>query len=283
MLIDTHCHLDAAEFDVDRAAVIQRSQAAGVRGIVIPAVDRHNFQAVRDLAWAIPGGLYALGIHPLYVAPAGEQDLAALEHCLQSWRDDPRLLAVGEIGLDFFVPAMRTPEMRVQQEKFYVRQLDLARQFDLPVLLHVRKSQDLLLKHLRRRSLVGGIAHAFNGSFQQAQQFLDLGFALGMGGAMTFDRALQIRRLAAQLPATALVLETDAPDMAPAWLGRDAQGRSRPARNEPAEVAKIAQCLAALRNEPVDTLILQCAANAARVLPRLAAWRSQGGLERTGG
>ncbi|WP_323000410.1 TatD family hydrolase [Castellaniella sp.] len=271
MLIDTHCHLDAAEFDTDRPDVVRRAQGAGVRSIVIPAVCRDNFQTVRDLAASLPGGAYALGIHPLFVPRASDSDLAALEDLLRAWRDDPRLVAVGEIGLDFFVPEVSTPELRARQEHFYVRQLDLAQQFGLPVLLHVRRSQDMLLKHLRRRPLIGGIAHAFNGSFQQAEQFLERGFALGVGGAMTFDRALQIRRLAAQLPVTALVLETDAPDIPPAWLGRDAEGRLQPARNEPAEVARIADSLAALRAESRDAVIAQCGRNAMRVLPKLDA------------
>lgn len=274
MLIDTHCHLDAAEFDADRTEVIERAHRAGVGGIVIPAVCADNFQTVRDLAWSVPGVCYALGIHPLYVDRADAASLAALEDRLSAWRDDPRLVAIGEIGLDFFVPELNTPTLRARQEMFYTRQLDLAQRFDLPVLLHVRRSQDVLLKHLRRRPAIGGIAHAFNGSFQQAGQFLDLGFALGMGGVMTFDRALQIRRLATQLPPTALVLETDAPDMPPAWLGRGADGCPQPARNEPAEVARIADCLASLRSEPRNTVIAQCARNAARVLPRLAAFLS---------
>ncbi|MGB3742224.1 TatD family hydrolase [Castellaniella sp.] len=269
MLIDTHCHLDAAEFEDDRDAVIARSRQAGVRAIVIPAVGANNFQAVRQLAGQLPGGAYALGIHPLLVARATEADLDSLKDCLQAWRDDPRLVAIGEIGLDFFVPEISTPSGRSRQEYFYQRQLDLAVQFDLPVLLHVRRSQDVLLKHLRRRPTVGGIAHAFNGSFQQAQQFIQQGFVLGFGGAMTFDRALQIRRLAARLPGDALVLETDAPDIPPAWLGI-AGAPIRP-RNEPAQVAKIAECLAQLRDEPASQLIARCADNAVRVLPRLSA------------
>ncbi|WP_103035537.1 TatD family hydrolase [Castellaniella caeni] len=276
MLIDTHCHLDATEFDADRLAVVARARRAGVAGLIIPAVSRGNFQTVRDLARSVPGVGYALGIHPLYVARSDEGDLDVLAECLAAWRDDPRLVAIGEIGLDYFVPEANTPALRDRQEHFYVRQLDLARQFGLPVLLHVRRSQDALLKQLRRRPGIGGIAHAFNGSFQQAAQFLDLGFALGMGGAMTFARALQIRRLAAQLPETALVLETDAPDIPPAWLGLDADGRRRPARNEPAEVARMAEVLAGLRATPFKTLVAQCAANACRVVPRLRAVLSPG-------
>jgi TatD DNase family protein len=268
-LIDTHCHLDADEFDADRPQVIERARRAGVRCIVIPAVTRAGFGKVRELAHATPGACYALGIHPLYVDQAEESDVDALAECLDAARDDPRLVAIGEIGLDFFVPAFSAPALRSRQEWFYARQLDLAERFGLPVLLHVRRSQDVLLKHLRRRPPIGGIAHAFNGSFQQAEQFLGLGFALGMGGAMTYARALQIRRLAAQLPPSALVLETDAPDLAPAWLGRQGDGPPRAVRNEPAQVAGIAQALAEVRQCAVCDLVEQCALNACRVLPRL--------------
>ncbi|TAN27832.1 MAG: TatD family deoxyribonuclease [Castellaniella sp.] len=275
MLIDTHCHLDASEFDDDRDRVIQRATHAGVGCIVIPSVSRANFETVRRLAHTVPGAVYALGIHPLYVAQASEDDLDALDVCLQASHDDPKLVAIGEIGLDHFVPDVNTPELRARQEYFYTRQLTLAQRHDLPVLLHVRRSQDDLLKHLRRCSRIGGIAHAFNGSFQQAQQFLDLGFALGLGGAMTFERSLQIRRLAAQLPLSALVLETDAPDIPPAWLGRDERGRRVSARNEPAEVAGIARALAGLRQLPQDTISEACLRNACEVLPRLAAFLSR--------
>lgn len=269
MLIDTHCHLDAAEFDSDRDQVIARAAQAGVQCIVIPSVNAANFNTVQALGHSTPGAVYALGIHPLCVAQATEQDLDTLAHALEVGRDDPRLVAVGEIGLDYFVPEFNTPALRERQEFFYVRQLALAQQHDLPVLLHVRRSQDAVLKQLRRRPSLRGIAHAFNGSFQQAQQFLDLGFVLGMGGAMTFERALQIRRLATQLPDSALVLETDAPDIAPAWLSRVVNGRRVPARNEPAEVAGIARVLADLRQTTPAIVIEQCARNARRVLPRL--------------
>ncbi|MFV0284405.1 MAG: TatD family hydrolase [Castellaniella sp.] len=269
MLIDTHCHLDASEFDADRSAVIERAHQAGVGGIVIPAVMRAHFAVVRDLAHATQGACYALGIHPLYVAQSSEADLDALDAALEAAKDDPKLVAIGEIGLDFFVPAVSTQEGRGRQEKFYVRQLDLARRHGLPVLLHVRRSQDALLKHLRRCPRIGGIAHAFNGSFQQAEQFIAQGFALGLGGAMTFERALRIRRLATRLPVESLVLETDAPDIPPAWLGRGPDGQPQPVRNEPAETAGIARVLAGLRGMDVELLARQCAANAFRVLPRL--------------
>lgn len=277
-MIDTHCHLDAPAFAADRQDVIARARQAGVSAIVMPAVDAGNFQAVRDLAHSTPGLVYALGIHPLYVDRAGESDLLTLQRLLEAWADDPLLVAVGEIGLDFFVPYMSTPAMRERQEHFYSAQLRLAGKAGLPVLLHARRSQDMLLRYLRRKPSVTGIVHAFNGSFQQAGQFIERGFALGMGGAMTFTRARQIRRLAAGLPASALVLETDAPDMPPAWLGLDASGAKVPARNEPAELAKIASVLAELRQTSLQETISLCTANALRILPRLQAALDARGL-----
>lgn len=268
LLIDTHCHLDASEFDSDRLAVIARATAAGVGGIVIPAVGRSNFAQVRELAHSFDGGAYALGIHPVCVSDAHDSDLDLLESHVQAALSDPRFVAIGEIGLDFFIPALKEPAMRVKQERFYAAQLDLAERYKLPLLLHVRRSQDVLLKHLRRRAPIGGIAHAFNGSFQQAGQFIDRGFVLGFGGAMTFTRALQIRRLAAQLPQDALVLETDAPDIAPAWLATSFAAAH--ARNEPGEVARIARILAELRQMPYEALLGATSDNARRALPRLA-------------
>jgi len=268
MLIDTHCHLDAPAFAADRAQVVAAAVAAGVCAMLIPAVARTNFAVVRDLAHALPLGAYALGIHPLCVPQAREEDLADLDAQLSHAADDTRLVAIGEIGLDFFVPDLTQAAMRARQEFFYTAQLDLARHHGLPVILHVRKSQDVLLKYLRRRPIIGGIAHAFNGSFQQAQQFMTQGFALGFGGAMTYARALQIRRLATQLPLCALVLETDAPDIAPAWL---APAGTRAPRNTPAQLARIAQELAQLRGLDVATLTACCTQNARRVLPRLDA------------
>lgn len=266
--IDTHCHLDAPEFDADRAAVMQRARAAGVGMLVLPAVHADHFETARALAHE-HGVAYALGIHPMYVDRSDAAALPALRAALQRWHDDPRLVAVGEIGLDFFVPGLG----RERQEVFYAEQLKLAAEFDLPVILHVRRSADALLKHLRRNRVRGGIAHAFNGSLQQAQAFIDLGFKLGFGGAMTFERALQLRRLAVELPLEAIVLETDAPDIPPQWLYRTAQERAAGAvsRNEPGELPAIARTLGGLRGLPDEAVAAATAANACVALPRLAA------------
>jgi len=268
MWIDTHCHLDAAEFDADRASVVDRARAAGVAQIVVPAVGRSNFDTVRALAHAL-GFAYALGIHPMYVERSADDDLAHLRDALTAQRGDARLVAIGEIGLDHFVPGLD----RDRQARFYAAQLRLAREFELPVIVHVRRSADSLLKHLRQTPVVGGIVHAFNGSQQQADAFVERGFKLGFGGAMTFERALQIRRLAQSLPLDAIVLETDAPDIPPQWLYRTAQERAAGAssRNEPGELPRIARSLAELRGLPVDEIAAATGRNARAALPRLAA------------
>ena len=272
--IDTHCHLDAAEFAADVASMRARATTNSVAHCVLPAVAVANFAAVRELAHRFSDS-YALGIHPLSVPEAQDADLAALDAELALRQADPRLVAVGEIGLDFFVPALTTPAMRERQEYFYRAQLALARKHGLPVILHVRRSADRLLKHLRDlQPDTGwrGIGHAFNGSTQQALAFTGLGLKLGFGGTLTFDAALQIRRLATELPLSALVLETDAPDIAPQWLYRTVQARSAgqaQARNEPAELPRIAAVLAQLRGISLAALAQATTANAVMALPRL--------------
>lgn len=265
--IDTHCHLDAPEFEPDRDGVVERARAAGVVQQVLPAVAVSNFDTVRRLAHR-HGLAYALGIHPLCVNDAAESDLAALRDALHQHRDDPRLVAVGEIGLDHFVPGLD----QAKAQHFYVEQLKLARAAGLPVLLHVRRSADALLKQLRRIP-VQGIAHAFNGSDQQAQVFIELGFKLGFGGAMTFDRALQIRRLAETVPDHSIVLETDAPDIPPHWLYKSAAAREagETSRNEPAQLPRIAQTLVELRGWTLAQAANITWRNAEAALPRLAA------------
>jgi len=265
MWIDTHCHLDAAEFGGEQNRFAEAAARQQVAWIVIPAVERANFDTVAAIAARQANCAYALGIHPMYVPQAEESDLLALRQAITRAMDDPLFVAIGEIGLDFFVPGLDKGPLREKQEHFYVEQLKLAREFDLPVLLHVRRSQDTLLKYLRRIKVPGGIAHAFNGSFQQADAFIRLGFRLGFGGAMTFTRALQIRRLAAELPLDVLVLETDAPDMSPAWL--------HPQKNAPQQIPLIAAVLANLRGIGLEELAHATSANAYAALPRLALLR----------
>jgi len=258
MLIDTHCHLDASEFASDRGAMLQASRLAGVRAFVVPAIGVGHFDGVHRLVQEQGDVYFALGIHPLLVDGSADEDLNRLRKAVKAAMNHPRFVGLGEIGLDFFVPGLDLE----RQQHFFVEQLRLAKELDLPVIMHVRRSVDAVAKQVRRFRPVSGIAHAFNGSSQQAHQLIDLGMALGFGGAMTFSRALNIRRLATSLPLEAIVLETDSPDIAPAWR--------HPERNTPAELPGIAQVLAELRVVPVEEVVAATAANARRVLPALA-------------
>ena len=263
MWIDTHCHLDAHEFGGQSLDVARRAGDGGVSMIVIPAVEKGNFDQVTQLAAAAPNVSYALGIHPICVPQAQPEDLALLRTRVEAAMGDPNFVAIGEIGLDYFIPMLCEPAMREKQEHFFREQLRIARDAGMPVLMHVRRSQDQVLKHVRQIRQVGGIAHAFNGSFQQAQTYIDLGFKLGFGGAMTFTRALQIRRLATTLPLEAIVLETDAPDISPAWV--------HPARNSPEQLPAIGAALAQMRDLDVEEVARVTTQNALQAMPRLAA------------
>ncbi len=268
--VDTHCHLDAPEFGAEMPQIRARAAAQGVSLCVIPAVAVFNFETVRELAHK-QGDAYALGIHPLCTGEAEDVDLEVLDAELTARQGDPRLVAVGEIGLDYFVEGLDGPK----QERFFHTQLQLARKHGLPVLIHVRRSVDKVLKHLRQTASGRpwqGIAHAFNGSEQQANACIELGLKLGFGGAVTFERALQLRRLATTLPLASIVMETDAPDIQPHWLYRtqaerdagEAQGR-----NEPGELPRIAEVVAGLRGIGIDALAEATTRNAVETLPKL--------------
>lgn len=254
MFIDTHCHLDAAEFDGQQAAIVREAQAAGVATLVLPAIERANFATVQTLCARYPNCAPAYGIHPMYTDRARPADLDVLRVYLAR----PETAAVGEIGMDFFIPHYD----QACQEYFFIEQLKLAREFDLPVLLHIRRAQDSVLKHLRQIRVCGGIAHAFNGSAQQAHEFIKLGFKLGFGGAMTYSRATRLRELAASLPAESIVLETDAPDIPPDFLERGLP-------NKPGYLPRIAQALAELRGISPEEIARVTTANALSVLPRI--------------
>ena len=255
MLIDTHCHLDAREFDEDRDALVLAAREAGVSGTVVPAVEAINFAAVRECCLRYEGCFPAYGIHPLYLERANDADMSLLRDWLASQIEGAMPpVAVGEIGLDFYLAGGDA----VRQAHFFSEQLKLARDFDLPVLLHVRRSVDQVLKHLRRIGVRGGIAHAFNGSRQQAEEFIRLGFKLGFGGAMTYPGSTRIRGLASTLPIDAIVLETDAPDMPPCWLAGG--------RNAPAELGRIASVLAELRDLSSQEVQVATSANVRAVL-----------------
>ncbi len=253
MYIDTHCHLDAAEFGDAQAGIVQAAKAAGVSRIVVPSVARENFGIVRELCERYPGCAPAWGIHPMYTDGAHPDDLALLREYLAR----PDAVAVGEIGLDFFIDHYD----RARQEFFFVEQLKLAQEFGLPVLLHIRRAQDIVLKHLRQHK-VTGIAHAFNGSRQQADEFIKLGFKLGFGGAMTYSRATKLREFAATLPPESIVLETDAPDIPPDFLER-----GQP--NRPEYIPRIAHTLAELRGISVEEVARITTENVSSALPKL--------------
>jgi TatD DNase family protein len=260
VLIDTHCHLDAAEFDANRASVIAEAAENDVKMMVVPAVHRSNFDMVSQIASDYQNCVHALGIHPMYVNQSSTEDLQVLAKLIESqMQTEQPPVAIGEIGLDFFIDGFD----KAKQEFFFIEQLKLAKQFELPVILHVRKSIDDILKHLRQHRVTGGIAHAFNGSMQQAEQFIELGFKLGFGGALTYTRALKIRELVSNLPLEAIVLETDAPDIPPEWLEKSE-------KNSPKQVVKIAEEIALLRRIPCAQVAEITTKNSMQILPKMA-------------
>lgn len=249
-LVDTHCHLDADEFAADRVQVLERCRARNVHSIVVPAVAAGAWDGLLGLCAGDEGLYPALGLHPVYLESHRPEDLAELEKRLSS--QGP--VAIGEIGLDYFVPTLD----RQRQQTLFEAQLAIARDAGLPVLLHVRKAHDQVLATLRRIRVAGGIAHAFNGSLQQARQYGELGFKLGFGGTLTYERSARIRRLAADLGAQDIVLETDAPDMVVA--------SHRGERNSPEYLDEVLAALAVVRDEEPATLAAQTTANAQAVL-----------------
>lgn len=254
MLIDSHCHLDALEFSHEQDAIIKNALDHGVEKIIIPAVNRKSFDDVIELRKKFPNCFYALGFHPMYISDMKDGDIDTLEAYLKTYEP----VAVGEIGLDFFV----TKDNKTLQEEIFVAQLKLAATCNLPVIMHVRHAIDDVLKNLRRFPVKGGIAHAFNGSMQQAEAFIELGFKLGFGGAMTYPRATHIQALAKSLPIESIVLETDAPDIPPSWLGHKE-------RNTPGELHQIATFFAELRGMNLTSVIETSHQNTLDALPKI--------------
>lgn len=248
-LFDTHCHLDVAEFAADRDAILARARAAGVLREVIPAIDADGWDGLLALCNKEDGLYPALGLHPIYSERHRDDDLLRLRSLIETERP----VAIGEIGLDYFIP---DPDVERQQSLFEA-QLALAEEFELPVLLHVRKAHDQVLQTVKRFKLVGGIAHAFSGSLQQAEQYLSLGFHFGFGGMLTYERSTRIRKLATELPLESIVLETDAPDMSPAAHHGE--------RNSPEYLPQVIAALAELRHQPVEALAAQTTANALKL------------------
>lgn len=242
-LIDTHTHLDFPDFDADRAGLLARATARGVTRMVVLGVYQANFQRVWDLACADPRLPAALGLHPVYLEQHRPADLEHLRGWLERLQGDPRLCAVGEFGLDYYLPHLD----KAQQQHLFESQLQMACDFQLPALLHVRRSHAQVIATLKRyRPARAGIIHAFAGSYEEAREYLKLGFRLGLGGAGTWPQALRLRKTLARLPLDAVVLETDAPDMAPVMHPG--------VRNSPEHLPDIAQALAEVMGVDVQAL-----------------------------
>ncbi|MBD8871887.1 TatD family hydrolase [Rhodanobacter sp. DHB23] len=250
MPVDSHVHLDDQAFDADRAQVLQRANDAGVRQLVIPAVDAASWPRIRELCATRPTMLFpAYGLHPLYLRQHAPGDVDALS----SWCASSDAVAIGEIGLDFHQPDL-DPDL---QRDYFARQLALARELGLPVIVHARQALEEVILTLRRHPGVCGVVHSFSGSEEQARRLWQLGFLVGIGGPVTYDRAQRLRRIVANMPGEFLLLESDAPDQP------DAGHRGQ--RNEPARVAEVLRCVAALRGEAERDVAAATAANARRL------------------
>ncbi|WP_457439093.1 TatD family hydrolase [Pseudomonas sp. TE3786] len=250
-LTDTHTHLDFPDFDSDRSQVLAAAQAKGVTRAVVLGVYQDNWQRVWDLVNREPGLYAALGLHPVYLQQHQPEHLQQLRQWLERLAGAEKLCAVGEFGLDYYLAELD----RERQQSLFEAQLQLAAEFQLPALLHVRRSHAQVIATLKRFKLQrGGIIHAFAGSYEEAREYLKLGFKLGLGGAATWPQALRLRKVVAQLPLEAMVLETDAPDMAPAMYPNQ--------RNSPEYLAAICAALAQLRGVSPEALAEATTANA---------------------
>lgn len=255
MLVDSHCHLDAGEFDRDRADVVARARAGGVALQVVPATHAACWSKLREVCAAAPGLFPAYGLHPMYLAEHRPGDVQSL----REWVERERPVAIGECGLDYFVEGLD----HAAQLEYFDAQLALAREFDLPVIVHARRAVDAVIAAIRRAGGVRGVVHSWSGSEEQARQLWRLGFLLGIGGPVTYERARRLRRLAATMPIDCLLLETDAPDQPDSGI--------RGQRNEPARLAVVRDTIAGLRDTAPEELAAATTANARRLfgLPRM--------------
>jgi len=252
-LIDSHSHIDFTEFDHDRSEAIARAEKAGISQIIVSSTTAERWLLVNNVVENYPSICHAAyGLHPMFMQDHKAEDLDRLK----SWLKNNKAVAVGEIGLDFFID---DPEEDAQISLF-VSQLEIATELNLPVIIHARKSLDIVLKHLRLFPGIRGSVHSFSGSGQQAQQLIDMGFYLGFGGPITYTRATKLRKLLIDLPLDALLIETDSPDQP------DYQHHGQ--RNEPAYLLIVAQAIAELRNVDIG-LIAEATSKNARALFKL--------------
>jgi len=248
-LVDSHSHFDAAEFDADRAAAHARAVAAGVVAQIVPAVDAAGWPKLRQTCAGLPGLWPAYGLHPMYLDAHRPEHLPAL----RAWIERERPLAVGECGLDYFVEGLDAEA----QSFYFDGQLRLAREFDLPVIVHARRAVDAVIAAIRRIGGLRGVVHSFSGSAEQAAQLHRLGFLLGIGGPVTYARANRLRELVAGMPLEQLLLETDSPDQP----GATHRGQ----RNEPAHLLEVLDAIATLRKVPRDDIAAATRENAVRL------------------
>jgi TatD DNase family protein len=249
VLVDSHCHLDAAEFDDDREAVISRARSAGVKQQMVPAVDAASWPKLREVCAHDSGLFPAYGLHPMYLDAHREEHLAQL----RVWVERERPLSIGECGLDYFVEGLD----RDAQSHYFEGQLQLAREFDLPVIVHARRAVDAVIATIRKVGKLRGVIHSYSGSMEQARQLWELGFMLGLGGPVTYERANRLRKLAGEMPLEHLLLETDAPDQPDALI--------RGERNEPARLREVLRVIAGLRGEEEAHVASVTTANARRL------------------
>ena len=249
MLVDSHCHLDAGEFDRDRGDVLARARAAGVTTQVLPATHADEWPALREAAAADPGLHAAYGLHPTFL----EHHRQAHLPLLREWIKRERPVAVGECGLDFYIEGLDAEA----QSAFFEAQLRIARDADLPLIVHARRAVDQVTAAIRRIGGLRGVVHSFSGSRQQAEKLWELGFMLGLGGPVTYERANRLRTLAATMPLEHLLLETDAPDQPDSSI--------RGQRNEPARLTVVCETIARLRGVPAAEVAAATAANARRL------------------
>ena len=249
VLVDSHCHLDVGEFDADRAAVVDRARTCGVALQIVPAISMAGWPKLREVCASFDGLHAAYGLHPMYLDQHEDAHLDALA----GWIERERPIAIGECGLDYFVDGLD----RERQQQFFDGQLRLAAEYGLPVIVHARRAVDAVVASLRRFPGVRGVVHSFSGSPEQAQQLWDLGFLIGLGGPITYERASRLRKLATGMPMEFLLLETDAPDQPDAW--------HRGKRNEPARLRRVLETVAGLRGEARDVIAAATTANARRL------------------